>query len=220
MRLQFLSESRAGSISVPDGFAGVPEAVTCWTYEGDRQLCYIPDQALVPLDPTAFTPDFSVVDANGRETVVYIRNERPSSLVAEWRLRDGVIRTFTDEPLSDADAMRRVIESTVIVEGDHVVPSVSWRAPLVRTPPESPSRRDALVLSAGTDSKVEALAITAVDFGASAPISTRDTGNSVTAWARHEVGIEVSCAEAHGSRRDVERIVALVLGSVNNRMDD
>lgn len=201
--ISFMTISAAFEADMPDTTAAAPSASAAWSYHGDRYVTYTPAERFEGLPADEFETEFET-EVDGVPVQAYRRRESPAVLSATWRLSRGWLQTFVDEPIATPEELATVVRSIDIDDdGDRIVPKLSFRSPLDRTPPVGPSRKNSLAfLPSDPADWWPYVELTEVGTGIESPAAAHRSGDAAVAMATLPVGVTVRCT-GPAEERDV-----------------
>lgn len=217
-RLAFLLADREFEADLPDGYDLEPRAeATINAFGGVRTIGYTP--ARFVNDPSL--PELRhIYDATTRDGVpisVYERRGEPPTLSVVWKLADGYLCTFMDEPTATLKALEAAISDVDLSAGFSGVPRVTLGV-FGRGDQREPTYRDTLYLAPRSQDRSGLPELSFTDWPAGTPTSRVST---VDRWAETSrttrAGVRVALTGPSSMVAEMEREVARMADSLEAR---
>jgi hypothetical protein len=144
VQVSFLQAKGDYSAELPDPFDPRGEAHSVVVaFDGARSLTWVPDHH-VPADLMGeFVHRYDVAES-GVTVSLYDRQGTPPTFAALWRLPDGLLATFMDEPTPYIEALETVVRKLTVASRQGSVPRVNLNGNLKRGDTRDIPYRDAL----------------------------------------------------------------------------
>jgi hypothetical protein len=209
MRAQvgFLTNPSTFEVSLPDNLVEeAPEACAVWSYMGERDITYIPADRFVPLSRPEFVAELNMEYAE-TPVSIYRRTDAAATYCATWQLKEGVLQTFANDPIGSSSDLVSVVQAIEISERP-VLPAISFREPLERPEPKSPSLKNRCTFVA-VDGQT---ARTRIEFTESVPgvASPAASAGRATAAATNRAGLAITAISEQMSKSELVELVEAI----------
>lgn len=144
VHVSFLQASGDYSAELPEHFHGRAQAHSVVVaFEGARSLTWVPNHHVSSDLMTEFAHRYDVAN-NGVTVSLYERQGAPPTFAALWRMSDGLLGTFMDEPTPYVEALETVVRKLKVAPRPGAVPRVHLTGELKRADTRDAPYRDAL----------------------------------------------------------------------------